>query len=36
MGMGLSDPVKASVDSAVQLVLDTIEELRSDAAYRAS
>jgi hydrogenase maturation protease len=35
MGMGLSDPVKASVDSAVQLVLDTIEELRSDAAYRA-
>jgi hydrogenase maturation protease len=32
-GFGLSAPVTASVDAAVELVLRTIEELRSDAAY---
>jgi hydrogenase maturation protease len=35
MGLGLSEPVNGSVDAAVQIVLDTIEELRSDAAYKA-
>ena len=33
MGMGLSDEVERAVDGAVDLVLETIEELRSDAAY---
>jgi hydrogenase maturation protease len=33
MGIGLSDPVSAAVDGAVDLVLKTVEELRSDAAY---
>lgn len=34
MGLGLSEPVTAAVDGAVELVLKTIEELRSDAAYQ--
>ena len=33
MGLGLSGEVEAAVDRAVELVLSTIEELRSDAAY---
>jgi hydrogenase maturation protease len=33
MGWGLSEPVEGAVDRAVELVLQTIEELRSDAAY---
>ena len=33
MGLGLSSEVEAAVDRAVDLVLSTIEELRSDAAY---
>jgi hydrogenase maturation protease len=33
MGLGLSDEVERAVDGAVNLVIDTIEELRSDAAY---
>ena len=33
MGMGLTDAVAAAVDGAVDLVLETIESLRSDAAY---
>jgi hydrogenase maturation protease len=34
MGMELSAQVTAAVDGAVALVLEQIEELRSDAAYR--
>jgi hydrogenase maturation protease len=34
MGMGLSDQVSAAVDGAVALVMEQIEELRTDAAYR--
>ena len=34
MGFGLSDEVAGAVDAAVDLVLTTIEELRSDAAYQ--
>jgi hydrogenase maturation protease len=33
MGMGLSAAVQEAVDRAVDLVLKTVEELRSDAAY---
>jgi hydrogenase maturation protease len=33
MGLGLSSEVEAAVERAVELVLSTIEELRSDAAY---
>jgi hydrogenase maturation protease len=33
MGMGLSDEVERAVDAAVGVVLDTIDELRTDAAY---
>jgi hydrogenase maturation protease len=33
MGFGLSDGVAGAVDGAVDLVLETIETLRSDAAY---
>ena len=32
-GVGLSEAVTASVDAAVELVLRTLEDLRSDAAY---
>lgn len=34
MGIGLSAPVTAVLDGAVELVLKTLEELQSDAAYR--
>jgi hydrogenase maturation protease len=33
MGFGLSDEVAGAVDAAVDLVLETVERLRSDAAY---
>ena len=33
MGIGLSDPVAGAVDRAVEVVLSTVEELRTDAAY---
>ncbi|MGH3102249.1 MAG: hydrogenase maturation protease [Thermoleophilia bacterium] len=33
MGMGLSAEVGSAVDAAVGLVIETIEELRTDAAY---
>ena len=33
MGMGLSTEVESAVDAAVAVVVDTIEELRTDAAY---
>jgi hydrogenase maturation protease len=33
MGWGLSEAVEGAVDRAVELVLKTVEELRSDAAY---
>jgi hydrogenase maturation protease len=33
MGLGLSEEVEAAVERAVELVLETIGELRSDAAY---
>jgi hydrogenase maturation protease len=33
MGFGLSDGVAGAVDAAVDLVLETIETLRADAAY---
>ena len=33
MGMGLSDQVESAVDAAVGVVIETIEELRTDAAY---
>lgn len=35
MGLGLSDEVERAVDGAVALVIETIEQLRSDAAYVA-
>ncbi|MEO6056929.1 MAG: hydrogenase maturation protease [Gemmatimonadales bacterium] len=35
MGIGLSGPVTAALDDAVSLVLKTVEELGSDAAYQA-
>jgi hydrogenase maturation protease len=34
MGLGLSDEVSGAVDRAVELVMSTVEELRSDAAYQ--
>jgi hydrogenase maturation protease len=34
-GFGLSDAVAAAVDPAVELVLSTVRELRTDAAYQA-
>ncbi len=33
MGMGLSPEVQSAVEAAVGVVIDTIEELRTDAAY---
>jgi hydrogenase maturation protease len=33
MGFGLTEDVASAIDAAVALVLETIEELRSDAAY---
>jgi hydrogenase maturation protease len=33
MGLGLSAPVSEAVERAVELVLSTVEELRTDAAY---
>jgi hypothetical protein len=33
MGMGLTEQVERAVDGAVALVVETIEELRTDAAY---
>ena len=33
MGMGLSDEVESAVDAAVGVVIETIDELRTDAAY---
>ena len=33
MGLGLSDQVNGAVAGAVDVVIETIEELRSDAAY---
>ena len=33
MGLGLSTAVEVAVEGAIDLVLSTIEELRSDAAY---
>lgn len=36
VGWGLSDPVKASVDGAVALVLETIEELRAPVPAAAT
>jgi hydrogenase maturation protease len=33
MGIGLSEPVAAAVEGAVALVLETVETLRTDAAY---
>ena len=33
MGIGLSAPVTAALDGAVDLVIKTVEELGSDAAY---
>jgi hydrogenase maturation protease len=33
MGFGLSDEVAGAVDAAVELVVETVERLRSDAAY---
>jgi hydrogenase maturation protease len=35
MGFGLSDQVADAVEGAVDLVLETVEQLRSDAAYAA-
>ena len=35
MGLGLGAEVERAVDGAVDLVLRTIEELRTDAAYAA-
>ncbi len=33
MGMALSDDVRGAVDRAVEVVLETVQELRGDAAY---
>jgi hydrogenase maturation protease len=33
MGMGLTGEVERAVDGAVELVIETIEQLRTDAAY---
>jgi hydrogenase maturation protease len=36
VGLGLTPAVEEAVERAIALVLDTVEELRSDAAYPAS
>jgi hydrogenase maturation protease len=36
VGVGLTPPVEAAVQRAIDLVLETIDELRSDAAYPAA
>ena len=36
MGLGLSPEVADAVERAVSLVLETVEELRSDAAYEGA
>ena len=36
VGLGLTPPVEAAVERAIELVLETIAELRTDAAYPAS
>jgi hydrogenase maturation protease len=36
MGWGLSEQVKEAVDRAVELVAQTVDELRTDAAYQAA
>ena len=36
VGLGLTPPVEAAVERAIALVLETIAELRTDAAYPAS
>ena len=36
VGLGLTAPVEAAVERAIALVLETIAELRTDAAYPAS
>ena len=35
LGLGLSPAVEAAVDRAIELVLETVAELRTDAAYPA-
>ena len=35
MGLGLSDEVAGAVEAAVDLVVETIDELCTDAAYAA-
>jgi hydrogenase maturation protease len=35
VGLGLTPPVAAAVDGALKLVRETIDELRTDAAYQA-
>jgi hydrogenase maturation protease len=35
VGLGLTPPVAAAVERAVGLVRETLDELRTDAAYRA-
>ena len=35
VGLGLTPPVEAAVDRAIGLVRETLQELRSDAAYQA-
>ena len=34
VGLGLTPPVQAAVDRALQLVTETLDELRTDAAYQ--
>jgi hydrogenase maturation protease len=36
MGWGLTDRVKEAVDRAVELVVETVAELRTDAAYQVA
>ena len=36
VGLGLTAPVEAAVERAIALVLETVAELRTDAAYPAS
>ena len=36
VGVGLTPAVEAAVDRTIELVLETVEELRGDAAYPAS
>ena len=35
VGLGLTPPVEAAVERAITLVLETVGELRGDAAYQA-